>query len=186
MSHSGVLKAVCLCGILAGSCLAQKTNPVAGSAAADIRPAIFQRGPQAVQVSASASMSNAQLSTTSFHIASDEEVNGMEQTLEHYVAAFENLSLSDVKQVWPDLDQKHFKAFRDVFDSFKSANSKPRLGLQCTIPKVMADTANVECMETVTYTVGKNKTKEAGPAKVSIQLKGQSSHWVVQDMKGNG
>ncbi|HZW05304.1 MAG TPA: hypothetical protein VFF58_00210, partial [Candidatus Nitrosotalea sp.] len=74
----------------------------------------------------------------------------------------------------------------DVFDSFKGANSRPRLGLQCAIPQVMADTAKVQCMETVVYSVGKGKTKDAGPAKVEIRLKGQASHWVMQDMKGNG
>jgi hypothetical protein len=110
----------------------------------------------------------------------------MEQTLEQYVIAFENLSLPQVKQVWPDLDAKHAKALKGVFDAFKGNSGSPRLGLQCAIPRVAADTANVQCLETVTYHVGKGKTKEAGPAKVSIQMKGQASHWVVQDMKGAG
>jgi len=185
MSSVGTLKALCLCGILVGSCAGQKANAPADKSA-DIRPAIFQRGAQAVQVVASPSVSNAQLSTANFHVASNEEVNGMEQTLEQYVTAFESLSLPQVKQVWPDLDQKHAKAFKDVFSAFKGAAAPPRLGLQCSIPKVTADTANVECMETVTYAVGKGKTKEAGPARVEIELKGQSSHWVVRDMKGTG
>jgi len=134
---------------------------------------------------ATPTVSNAQLST-SFHLASNEEVDGMEQTLEQYVVAFESLSLPQVKQVWPDLDQKHMKAFKDVFAVFKGSEAPPRLGLQCAIPKVTAETANVECLETVTYAVGKGKTKEAGPAKVSIEMKGQSGHWVVRDMKGTG
>jgi hypothetical protein len=41
-------------------------------------------------------------------------------------------------------------------------------------------------MQTLIYSVGKGKTKEAGPAKVSIQLKGESNHWIMQDMKGSG
>lgn len=184
MSSISTIKILCVCGVLLGFCAAQKANPAAGSV--DIRPAIFQRGPQTLQITASPSVSNVQLSTTGFHLASNEEVDGMEQTLEHYVTAFESLSLADVKQVWPDLDQKRSKALIDVFDSFKGANSKPRLGLQCTVPQVMADTANVQCMETVVYTVGKGKTKEAGPAKIEIRLKGQAGRWVMQDMKGNG
>ncbi len=38
----------------------------------------------------------------------------------------------------------------------------------------------------MTYHVGKGKTQEAGPAKISIQMRDQSGHWVVQDMKGTG
>ncbi len=184
MSSVGALKALCLCGLLVGSGVAQKAKSGAG-AEADARPAIFQRGPQAVQSVASASVSYAQLAGGNLHVASNEEVNGMEQTLEQYVVAFENLSLPQVKEVWPDLDQKHAKAYKDVFAVFKGS-AAPRLGLQCAVPRVSVDTANVECVETVTYHVGKNKIQEAGPAKISIQMRGQSSHWVVQDMKGTG
>jgi hypothetical protein len=184
MSSVGAFKALCLCGVLAGSCMGQKANPAA-AAGADTRPAIFQRGPQAVQIVASPAVSKAQLSTASFHLASNEEVDGMERTLEQYVTAFESLSIPQVKQVWPDLDQKHAKAFKDVFAVFKG-EAAPRLGLQCAIPKVAADKANVECVEKVTYSVGKGKTKEAGPARVEIQMEGQSGHWVVRDMKGTG
>jgi hypothetical protein len=183
MPSVGAIKALCLCGILAGSCASQTANP-AGNTGADVRPAIFQRGAQSVQGVTSPSVSYAQLAGGN-HLASNEEVDGMERTLEQYVVAFESLSLPQVKQVWPDLDQKHTKAFKDVFAVFKGAEG-PRLGLQCAIPHVSADMANVECLETVTYHLGKGKTKEAGPAKVSIWLRGQSGHWVVQDMKGTG
>jgi hypothetical protein len=184
MSSAGTFRTLCLCGLLAGSCVAQKANLAAG-AGADVRPAIFQREPQAVKGVASPNVSYAQLAGANFHLASNEEVDGMERTLEQYVVAFESLSLPQVKQVWPDLDQKHSKALKDVFAVFKGA-AAPRLGLQCAVPKVEADTANVECLETVTYHVGKNRVQEAGPAKISIQMKGQASHWVVQDMKGTG
>lgn len=185
MSSVGVFRALCLCGVLAGACVAQKANPVA-AAKPDIRPAIFQRAPQALQVVESPGASNAQLSSASLHLASKEEVDGMEQTLEHYVIAFESLDLSQIKQIWPDVDAKHMKAFKDVFEAMKGASAAPRLGLQCVVPNVNAGTANVECMETVTYAAGRGKTKVAGPAKISIQLKGESSHWVMQDMKGSG
>ena len=69
---------------------------------------------------------------------------------------------------------------------FLVLTAAPQLGLACAVPKVSADAAIVECMETVTYHVGKNKIQHAGPAKISIQMKEQSSHWVVQDMKGAG
>jgi len=163
----------------------QKESPAAGTGA-DVRPAIFQRGPLAVQIVASPNVAKAQLSGANFHLASDEEVNGMERTLEQYVVAFESLSLPQMKEIWPDLDQKHTKAFKDVFEVFKGAPAPPRLGLQCAVPKVMADTANVQCLETVTYSLGKGKSKEAGPARVEIEMKGQSGHWVMQDMKGTG
>ena len=177
----GARKVVCLCSLLVGSCVGQKGNSGAG---ADVRPPIFQSGPHALQDVTSPSVSYAQLSGPS-HLASNEEVAEMEKALEQYVVAFESLSLTRVKEVWPDLDQKHSKALRDVFAVFKGT-AAPQLGLACAIPKVSADAANVECMETVTYHVGKNKTQHAGPAKISIQMKAQSNHWVVQDMKGTG
>ena len=184
MSSVGAFKSLFLGVLLVGSCVAQQANP-APVASADIRPAIIQPA-QGVQVVASPGGASAQLSTASFHVASNEEINGMEKTLEQYVIAFESLDLSQVQQVWPSLDKQHSKAFKNVFASMKGASSKPRLALQCAVPRVTADTASVECMETVTYAVGKGKTKEAGPAKISIELKGQTSHWVVQDMKGRG
>jgi hypothetical protein len=81
MSSVGSFHALCLCGLLMASCAAQ-TGTLAATKNADIRPAIFQRGPQAVQIVASPSVSKAQLSETDFHLASTEEVDGMEQTLE--------------------------------------------------------------------------------------------------------
>jgi hypothetical protein len=197
MPSVGAFKALCLCGVLAGSCAGQKANPeaAAGNHAGnnnDIRPAIFQKdiarqNPLAAkaQIVAAPGASSVQFSAANFHPASEEEIDGMERTLEQYVSAFESLSVPQVKQVWPDLDQKHTKALKDVFAVFKGS-SAPRLGLQCAIPKVGGDVANVECLETMTYHVGKGKTQEAGPAKISIQMRGQSGHWVVQDMKGAG
>lgn len=190
-SFAGLIKALCFCACLTAVCAGQKAAPDSGSAR-DIRPAIFQRevvrgnalGVKA-QIVATPEASDVQLSSANFHIASEEEIDGMERTLEQYVTAFESLSVLQVKQVWPDLDQKHTKALKDVFAVFKGA-AAPRLGLQCAIPKVGGEVANVECVETMTYHVGKGKPQEAGPAKISIQMHGQSGHWVVQDMKGTG
>jgi hypothetical protein len=195
MPSVGAFRALCLCGILAGTCAAQKANPDTSAGKdkdRDIRPAIFQRetprenplGAKA-QIVAGPGSSSVQLSAANFHLASEEEIDGMERTLEQYVTAFESLSVPQVKQVWPDLDQKHTKALKDVFAVFKGS-AAPRLGLQCAIPKVGGDMAKVECLETMTYHVGKGKSQEAGPAKISIQMRGQSGHWVVQDMKGTG
>jgi hypothetical protein len=185
MTPVGTLRTLCLCGVLAGICVAQKANPGA-TAQPDVRPAIFQRGLQTAQVVQAQGIVNAQLSSASFHAASNEEVDAMEHTLEQYVVAFENLDLTQIKQVWPNLDSKHMKAFKDVFSAMKSESAAPRLGLQCAVPNVSAGVADVQCLETVVYRVGKGKTKEAGPAKISIQLKEESSHWVMQDMKGSG
>lgn len=185
MTTAGTFKILCLCVILAVPCVAQKANPV-DTTEPKVRPAIFQRGLQTAQVVQAPGVVNAQLSSASFHAASSEEVDGMEHTLEQYVVAFENLDLTQIRQVWPKLDSKHMKAFKDVFSAMKSASAAPRLGLQCAIPNVSDGVADVQCTETVTYSVGKGKTKEAGPAKILIQLKGESSHWIMQDMKGSG
>ena len=181
----GTFKILCLCGILAGVCVAQLANPAAATKP-DVRPAIFQRGLQTAQVVQSPGIVKTQVSSASFRAASNEEIDGMEHTLEQYVVAFESLDLTQIKQIWPNLDSKHMKAFKDVFSAMKSSSAAPRLGLQCAVPNVSAGLADVQCMETVTYSVGKGKTKEAGPAKVSIELKEESSHWIMQDMKGSG
>jgi hypothetical protein len=185
MTPAGMFNTLCLCGLLAAACVAQQANSVANPKP-EVRPAIFQRGLQTAQVVQTPGIVNAQLSSASFHAASNEEVDGMEHTLEQYVVAFENLDLTQIKRVWPNLDSKHMKAFKDVFSAMKSASAAPRLGLQCAIPNVSAGVAVVQCTETLIYTVGKGKTKETGPAKVSIQLKEESSHWIMQDMKGSG
>lgn len=147
------------------------------------RPAIFQRNTAAV--TAKANVSTAQLSPASYRFASENELDGMERTLSGYVAAFESLNLTGVKQVWPDLDRQHTKAFKDLFAGFKGATTSPHMVLQCAVPKLSADTADAECRETITYQTGKGKTKELGPVGVLIQLKGDSGHWVVADMKGS-
>jgi hypothetical protein len=189
MSSVGAFKSLYLCVILIGSCAAQNPNSVSSTtstAEPDIRPAIIQRGTQMAQIVAAPGKPGGEVASASFHVASDEEITGMEQTLEQYVIAFESLDLSEVQKVWPNLDKQHSKVFKSAFAAFKSSSAKPRLGLQCAVPRVAADTAKVECLETLTYIVGKGKTKAVGPEKVSIQLKGQSTHWVLQDMKGLG
>jgi hypothetical protein len=185
MSFVGSLKFLGLSVVLTVCCAAQTTSS-SGSIAGEVRPAIIQRGAQSAQIVASPAASGAQVTAANFHVASGEEIEGMEQTLERYVVAFESLQLSKMQEVWPSLDKQHVKAFKNAFAAFQSSSANPRLGLQCAVPRVTEDTANVECLETVTYSVGKGKTKEAGPAKVSIQLKGQSRHWVLEDMKGVG
>lgn len=183
MSSSHLSMSFLVCMVVTGSSVAQKA---ASAVPTDVRPAIFQSSAGSAQpVVASISLSNTQLSGSSIHMATTEEVDGMEKTLEQYVVAFESLSLPQVKEIWPELDSKHAKGFKEVFSALKGMPA-PRLGLQCAIPRVSSDTANVECTETITYTVSKGKTKEAGPAKVSIQMKSTAQHWVLQDMKGAG
>lgn len=185
MSSVSALKFSLLCAVLAVCCAAQ-TNLASAKNGGDIRPEIIQRGTQPAQIVASKNVPGAHVTTANFHVAAGEEIQGLEQTLEEYVIAFDSLELSQMQKVWPSLDRQHQKAFKNAFAAFRSASANPRLELQCAVPRVSADTANVECVETVIYSVGKGKSKEAGPAKVSIQLKGQSSHWVLDDMKGAG
>jgi len=185
MSSVGPLKHLLLCAALAALCVAQKTNSTPVQVAANARPAIIQAEAATAQVVSAPDTSTAQLSSANFHAASSEEINGMEQTLEHYVNSFESLDLAGIHQIWPGMDRQHEKAFKSAFSSFKSWSSKPQLGLLCAVPRVSDASANVQCSETVTYTVDKNKTKQAGPAKLSIQLKWQSGQWILQDMRGS-
>lgn len=113
-----------------------------------------------------------------------EELTEMEQTLEKYAAAFESLSLPQVRQVWPGLDLEHETAFKKVFAAFRETAWTRSLALECAAPQVSGETANVECLQTLNYGKPKGKSKEVGPSRVAILLRGQSSNWVVADMKG--
>lgn len=179
-------KVIYFIGLMIGSAWAQvHSGSAAGEAQIAPRLAIFQKSVPVVAVTAT--ISKAQLSQASYRLASDNELDGMERTLGGYVTAFESLNLAGVKQVWPDLDRQHANAFKDLFAGFKGASASPHLLLQCAAPRLSADTANADCRETISYQTGKGKgkTKELGPVGVLIQLKGESGHWVVADMKGS-
>jgi hypothetical protein len=177
------------CGYLAvaGICVGQtiSSSPAPMTPPASARPAIFQRSLQSAQAVGSANSVKSQISGVSYRLASSVEVDGMEKTLENYVAAFESLSLPQMRQVWPTLDRKHETAFKEVFASFRENSWRRRMDLACAIPNVVGDTANVECRETLTYGPPKGKTKEVGPVQIGIVLKGASGNWVVSDMKGS-
>jgi hypothetical protein len=180
---------LCLGFALMSFCHAQKVS--AGPDASGARPEashsrIFQqnRGSQALQLAVSGKNAAAQVSTANYRVASSEETAGMEQTLEKYQAAFENLSLPQVRQIWPTLDREHEAAFKKVFAAFREASWSRQLQLECVSPRVTADAASVDCIETLTYGTAKGKSKQLGPARVAIVLKRESSQWVVADMKG--
>ncbi len=183
------IKSLSVLFVLVVSCAAQKVTLSSASApevvSSNVQPMIIQRAGHGAQVVESPSRGTAQVSGASFHMASDQEIQGMEQALEQYVAAFDSLDLTQVRNVWPDLDRQHESAFKNVFASLKSASMKPRLGLQCSVPRIADETANLQCMETVTYAADKGRPKQSGPAHVSIQLLGQADHWVLRDMKGH-
>jgi len=182
---------VCLCFVLTSFCNAQQkvsAGPALDSngESAASRSRIFQpnRGPQSLQLAVSGKNANAQVSTANYRVASSEEIEGMEQTLEKYQAAFENLSLPQVREIWPALDREHEAALKKVFAAFREASWTRQLQLECLSPRVTADSAHVECLETLTYGAAKGKPQQVGPARVAIVLKKDSSQWVVADMKG--
>lgn len=182
-----ILEILCFSFVLIGSCSGQNASPVAAQVAANDapRPRIFQRGqgPKSLQLAVSNEHAG-QVTAASFRVASSEEVEGMEQTLERYTTAFEHLSLPEIRQVWPGLDREHETAFKKVFAAFQETKWTRSLGMECAAPKVTGEMASVECLETLTYGKPKSKSKEVGPTRVAIVLKGQSSNWVVADMKG--
>jgi hypothetical protein len=185
---AGAFTVLCLGVVLVGSCFAEDgkisgKNTAMGSA----RPRIFQSdaSSQKLQTAANDTRSG-QVSGASIRAASAQELEDMEQTLDKYRTAFENLSLPQLRQVWPDLDHRRASALTDVFEYLRSSKATPQLGLECAPPKVIGDSAKVECRETLAYSDGKGKSKEVKPAIVSIQLKKQSDAWVVETMKGLG
>lgn len=177
--------------VLVGSCVAEDgskapstvTNP---DTAAQGR--IFQGtgNSQKLRSAVAKDMRSAQVSNASIRPASSEELDGMELTLQKYRMAFDNLSLPQMRQVWPGLDHQRESALKDVFQFLKTSSATPNLGLECAPPTVIGDTAKVECRETLAYSDAKGKAKAAKPAMVSISLKKQSDSWVVETMKGLG
>jgi len=148
------------------------------------RPGIFQRSPRLVTDSPTAS--DTQASPVSLRLASDAEMDVMEDLLQKFVTAFENMNLREVRQVWPTLDKQHATAFKNVFAGLKGISSRsPVLSLQCGVPVLATDFANIGCHETVIYATGRGKTKELGPVRVLIQMKAPSGNWVISDMKGS-
>ena len=186
MAVAYAFRVLCFCTFLAGMCAAQQAvSPAVGGANGGDRPRIFQRT-QPVQIVASSGIPvpAAQLNTASFRPASSDEVEGMELTLEKYELAFENLNLPQMREIWPTLDREHERAFKSVFAGFKETAWTRRLGLECSTPRVIGESASVDCRETLVYANAKGKSKEVGPAHVAIVLKRKSNAWVVEDMRG--
>jgi hypothetical protein len=177
--------------VLVGSSVAEdgskalnaETNLVGG---AQVR--IFQStaNSQKLQTAVAKDKNRAQVSNASIRAASSEELEGMELTLQKYRSAFDNLSLAQMRQVWPGLDHRRESALKDVFKFLRGSSAAPNLGLECAPPTVIGDSAKVECRETLAYSDAKGKSKAAKPALVSISLKKQSDSWVVETMKGLG
>ncbi len=188
--QAGAFVALCLGAILAGSCFAQdgKLSGSADIAAGSARRPIFQSDAsfQKLQTAVAPDTGSGTLSGASIRAASSEELDGMEKTLNKYRAAFEDLSLAQIREVWPGLDRRRASALKDVFDYLHSNKTTPQLSLECAPPRVIGDSAKVACRETLAYRDEKGKSKEVKPALVSIQLKKQSDKWVVETMKGLG
>ena len=141
-----------------------------------------------LQTAVAKDVRSAQVSNASIRAASGDELNGMELTLQQYRIAFDNLSLPQMRQVWPGLDHRRESALKDVFKFLRESSATPSLGLECAPPTVIGDSAKIACRETLAYSDAKGKAKSAKPAMVSISLKkqSQSDNWVVDAMKGLG
>jgi hypothetical protein len=150
----------------------------------EARPRIFQAGSVSQSLQTAASKTPTQLSQAGFRVASPEEIEGMEQTLEKFQAAFENLSLPQVRQIWPEMDRDHEAGLKKVFSAFRDSHWIHSLGLECSAPRVTGETANVECIETLIYGPANGKSKQVGPSHVAILLKSGSNGWLLADMKG--
>jgi hypothetical protein len=177
--------------VLVGSCAAEDGNKAPNTATnfdAGAPTRIFQgaANSQKLQTAVAKDVHSAQVSKASIRAASSEELEGMELTLQKYRTAFDNLSLPQMRQVWPGLDHRREGALKDVFKFLQQSSAPPNLRLECAPPTVIGDSAKVECRETLAYSDAKGKTKAATPAMVSISLKKQSDTWMVETMKGLG
>ena len=175
--------------ILVGSCLAEDGNKAPNlDANLNSQSRIFQgtANSQKLQTAVAKDVRKAQVSNASIRAASSEELGGMELTLQKYRTAFDSLSLSQMREVWPGLDHRREAALKDVFKFLQASSAAPNLGLECAPPTLIGDSAKVACRETLSYSDGKGKAKSAKPAMVSISLRKQSDCWVVETMRGLG
>ena len=177
--------------VLVGSCAAEEGSKAPNTNASFDTGAqghIFQgaTNSQKLQTAVAKDVRNAQVSNASVRAASSEELGGMELTLQKYRTAFDSLSLSQMRQVWPGLDHRREVALKDVFKFLRASSSAPNLGLECAPPTVVGDSAKVACRETLGYRDARGKDRTAQPGVVSISLKRQSDKWVVETMKGLG
>jgi hypothetical protein len=177
--------------VLAGSCVAEEGSKVANTDAdfdAGAQTRIFQgtANSQKFQKAVAKNLQSAQIGNASIRTASSDELGGMELTLHKYQTAFDSLSLSQMRQVWPGLDHRREVALKDVFKFLRASSAAPNLGLECAPPTLIGDSARVACRETLSYSDARGKSKAAKPAMVSISLKKQSDNWVVETMRGLG
>jgi hypothetical protein len=178
--------------VLVGSCVAEDgskaPNMSTNNAGAPTRILQADANSRKLQTAVAKDVRRAQISNASIRAASSDELGGMELTLQQYRVAFDNLSLPQMRQVWPGLDHRRESALTDVFKFLRESSATPNLGLECAPPTVIGDSAKVACRETFAYSDTKGKAKAARPAMVSISLKKQpqSDNWVVETMKGLG
>ncbi len=177
--------------VLVGSCVAEDGSKAPSTVTTPDTVAqgrIFQgtENSRKLQAAVAQDVRSAQVSNASIRAASSEELDGMELTLQKYRMAFDNLSLPQMRQIWPGLDHQRESALKDVFQFLKTSSTAPNLKLECAPPTVIGDSAKVDCRETLAYSDAKGKAKGAKPAMVSISLKKQSEIWVVEAMKGLG
>ena len=168
--------------VLIGSCVGENasptSDPVGTGGGTGHRILQAEQGAQPIPTS-----SSAQLSGATLRAPSREELDGVEQALEKYQTAFENLNLSQMRQIWPTLGPRREAAFREIFEAFRETSWTHQLGLACAPPTIGGDTASVKCEETLTYGA-KGESREVGPDRVAIVLRRKSSNWIVEDMRG--
>ena len=177
--------------LLAGACFAEDGSNASNAASsfdAGAQSHIFQgtATSKKLQTAVAKDVRSAQISNASIRVASSDELGGMELTLQKYRAAFDNLSLPQMRQVWPGLDRRRESALKDVFKFLRASSTTPNLGLECAPPTVSGDSARVACRETLGYRDSRGKARTAQPGLVSISLKKQSDSWVVETMRGLG
>jgi len=177
--------------VLVGSCVADDGSGASNATTSPDTSAqihVFQStaNSRKLQTAVANDVRSAQVSNVSIRAASSEELGGMELTLQKYRSAFDNLSLEQMRQVWPGLDHRRESALKDVFKYLRASSAAPNLGLECAPPTVIGESAKIACRETLAYSDAKAKAKAAKPAMVSISLKKQSDNWVVETMKGLG
>jgi hypothetical protein len=164
--------------VLVGSGHAQNTpkmSPADGTAGTN-SPIIRSSG--AISTNRSAHMSEASLDD-----AYNKQLGRMELALEQYRAGIDNLSVQQVREVWPGLDRRREAALKQAFAYLQSMSAKPKMGLECVAPTAIEPSTTLQCHESLTYNDAKGKPQHAKPARVSIVLKSQGDNWVVDTMK---
>lgn len=103
-----------------------------------------------------------------------EDERGIRETLGGYRQAYENRNIDQLRRVWPSINAQEAN---NTQQSFRAANAI-HMSLQEKSIKVIGDTAQVECVQSMQIVAGGNKQTISNSATFGLQRR--SGSWVIE------